>query len=361
MKQTAEKAKEGAGASSAQMSPAYIMALFGGMLGAMLAFCGLLFGLHTSENLPPPAFSNSLCVDEKLSFLRNNPIEAPDLLIIGSSVAWRHVDSNAVVQASPQSKPLNGAFCGLHANQSVYVANWLLDRHPSVRQVVMVVDPLDFAGCWKTPAAVFNREDADSYVYEKAFSWKYYLHYFAPGSLLRNASGIKDQRNDRNDFDPLVFNRYGDGPLHTTNSRGLLYGTPEPLDERCFTALHSLASRLKQDGLPLTVVATPLHPDWKAQQDPTGVFLGSFDEKIAAALSGTGSTYWNADKEWTAPKGAFVDAIHLRWSAAKEFSKALVQQLKLDQIEGNIELLNEDAPKVSRADARGVTRAQTAL
>jgi len=282
------------------------------MLGAMVAFCGLLFGLHASDNLPPPAFSNSLCVDEKLSFLRNHPISSPDLLVIGSSVAWRHFDGDALVQASPGAKPLNGAFCGLHANQSVYVANWLLDREPSVRQVVMIIDPLDFAGCWKVPDAVFNRSDADRYVYEQAPVWKYYLNYFAPGSLLRNALSIKDQRNDRSDFDPLVFNRHGDGPLYTNNSRDLLYGAPEPLDSGCFSALKSLASRLKQDGLPFTVVSTPLHPDWKAQHDPTGAFLDRFDNEVITALSATPAKYWNADKQWTAPEGAFVDAIHLR-------------------------------------------------
>ncbi|WP_167517158.1 hypothetical protein [Pseudomonas luteola] len=45
----------------------------------------------------------------------------------------------------------------------------------------MIIDPLDFAGCWKVPDAVFNRSDADRYVYEQAPVWKYYLNYFAPG------------------------------------------------------------------------------------------------------------------------------------------------------------------------------------
>ncbi|MFG9976623.1 hypothetical protein ACG3QR_33220, partial [Pseudomonas aeruginosa] len=84
-----------------------------------------------------------------------------------------------------------GAFCGLHANQSTYVANWLLDREPSVRQVVMIVDPLDFAGCWKVPDAVFDRTHADQYVYQQASRWGYYMRYFSPRSLLRNAQTVK--------------------------------------------------------------------------------------------------------------------------------------------------------------------------
>ncbi|MBA1246104.1 hypothetical protein JQR86_21300 (plasmid) [Pseudomonas sp. JZ134] len=311
------------------MSAGYLLALFGGMAGALAAFWMLLLGLRGTDNLPPPAFSNSLCVDEKLSFLRENPIESPDLLVIGSSVAWRHIDGDAIVRHSPGTRPLNGAFCGLHANQSVYVANWLLDREPTVRHVLMVVDPQDFAGCWRVSAAVFNRNDVDQYVYEKTSPWLYYMHYFSPGSLMRNALKVKDQRANRIEFDPLVFNRYGDGPLNTVNSRELLYGRPEALDSTCFNALQTLATRLYQEGRQLTVVSTPLHPDWKAQQDPTGVFLANFDQQLATALAPTKAQYWNGDKEWITAKTSFIDAIHLRWSAAQKFSEAMVQEIRI--------------------------------
>jgi hypothetical protein len=321
-------AQEGSDQKQGKSSAGYLLALFGGMLAALAAFCLFLFALRGTNNLPPPAFSNSLCVDEKLSFLREHPIDSPDFLVIGSSVAWRHVDGDVFVESSPGTRPLNGAFCGLRANQSVFVANWLLDREPTIRNVLMVVDPQDFAGCWRVPAEVFNLKDVDQYVYEKASPWLYYMHYFSPGSLMRNALRVKDQRANRIEFDPLVFNQYGDGPLDTVNSRGLLYGRPEPLDETCFNALQTLATRLHQEGRRLTVVSTPLHPDWKAQQDPDGLFLASFDRQLASALRPTKAQYWNGDKEWITARTSFVDAIHLRWSAAQQFSAAMAQQLK---------------------------------
>nr|WP_244308932.1 hypothetical protein [Pseudomonas duriflava] len=299
------------------------------MTGALAVFCLGLLGLSTTDNLPPPAFSNSLCVDEKLSFLRERPVTSPNLLVVGSSVAWRHFDGAAIVNHDPSARPLNGAFCGLHANQSAYVANWLLDREPTIKQVLMIVDPQDFAGCWKIPNEVFNRDDADQYVYGQASRWGYYMRYFSPGSLVRNSLSVKDQRANRIEFDPLVFDRFGDGPLMTENSRGLLYGRPEPLDQTCFDALTALSERLHQEGRSLTVVSTPLHPDWKAQQDPTGTFLADFDRRLVSALASTNAQYWNGDKEWTATPTAFIDAIHLRWSAAQDFSAALAKQLYL--------------------------------
>ena len=244
---------QAAPADRAAMGPAYLIWMGVGLFGSLALFASLILGLRVTGNLPPPAFSNSLCADEKLGFMREHPVPAPNVLVIGSSVAWRHFDGQTVAERAPGVRPLNGAFCGLHANQSVYVANWLLDRETTVEQVLMIVDPLDFAGCSTVATAVFDRRDADAYVYGQGSAWLPYMRYFSPGSLLRNARTVKAQRAGQVEFDPLVFNRYGDGPLDTQNSRELLYGQPEPLDPTCFAALDSLAQRLKREGRPLTV------------------------------------------------------------------------------------------------------------
>lgn len=324
----AESGKTSTASASSQVRSRYLLSLFAGLVGAMTVFCLTLLALDRTGNLPPPAFSNISCADEKLSFMRNNLIQSPNLLIIGSSVAWRHVDGNVLTQALPAVRPMNGAFCGLFANQSTYVGNWLLDREPSIRSVVMIADPQDFAGCWRVPTAVFNREHVDPYVYENASPWSHYLRFFSPKSLARNALTVKAQRAGQIEWDPLVFNRFGDGPLETTNTRELLYGRPEPLDPSCFEALHDMGARLAGEGRQLMVVSTPLHPQWKEKYDPDGTFLADFDKRILDTLSITGGTYWNADKDWSTPVTSFVDAVHMRWSAAQQFSGALAEQIR---------------------------------
>lgn len=315
----------------AQASVVYIVSMLGGVLGALVTFYLVLLTLHATDNLPPPAFSNSLCIDEKLSFMREHPAESPNLLVIGSSVAWRHVDSATVARDSPGTRPLNGGFCGLHANQAVYVANWLLDRQPTVRQVLMIVAPQDFAECQKKPSAVFDREDVDKFVYGGASRWPSYLQYFSPISLIGNARRIKDKRANLIELDPLVFTAFGDGPLKTATSvDGLGYGRPEPLDPTCFKAVQSLAIRLQQEGRQLMVVSTPLHPDWKTREDKNGTFLVNFDTKLREILKITNARYWDADAQWTPVRASFTDAIHLRWSAAQDFSAALARHVSLD-------------------------------
>ena len=304
----------------------YLLSMSAGLITAVALFWLALLALDRTDNLPPPAFSNSICVDEKLSFLRDHPIDSPNLLVVGSSVAWRHVDGHALVNGIPGVKPMNGAFCGLFANQSVYVGNWLLDRMPDITHVVMIADPQDFAGCWRVPDAVFDRNDADAYVYDRASPWGYYMRYFSPRSLARNALDIKAKRAGLIEWDLLVFNRYGDGPLPTSERRSLLYGKPEALDRNCFAALRALGERLEAEGRRFTMVSTPLHPQWKQLYDPDGSFLADFDKRILDSLGSTGS-YWNADKDWQPPEDAFVDAVHMRWSAAQQFSSALAEQL----------------------------------
>lgn len=313
--------------AAAAMRPAYLIWMGVGLFGSLALFAGLILGLRVTGHLPPPAFSNSLCADEKLAFMREHPVQAPNLLVVGSSVAWRHFDGQTVADQAPGVRPLNGAFCGLHANQAVYVANWLLDRELTVQQVLMIVDPLDFAGCSSVAAAVFDRGDADAYVYGQGSAWLPYMRYFTPGSLLRNARTVKAQRAGLVEFDPLIFNRYGDGPLQTRNSRELLYGQPEALDPTCFAALDSLAQRLKREGRQLTVVATPLHPQWKAGHDSQGRLLAEFDGALRQTLDRSGAKFWNADRDYAVGESAFVDAIHLRWSAAQALSVDLAAHL----------------------------------
>ncbi|MEO5659190.1 MAG: hypothetical protein ABIQ90_05230 [Polaromonas sp.] len=323
--------------AQASLSLGYMASVLGGILGALAAFYGLLFMLHASGNLPPPAFSNSLCVDEKLSFLREQPPASPNLLVIGSSVAWRHFDGATVSQRAQGIRPLNGAFCGLHANQSVYVANWLLDRQPSVRQVLLIAAPQDFADCHKKPDAVFSRNDADDFVYGGASRWPYYLQYFSPVSLIGNARRVKDKRANRIPLDPLVFTAFGDGPLNTAASiNGLGYGRPEPLDAACFQAVQSLATRLQKEGRQFIVVSSPLHPDWKAREDADGKFIADFNARLLDVVRTANTNtnthndnrYWNADGEWTTARASFTDAIHLRWSAVQDFSAVLATHLQ---------------------------------
>jgi hypothetical protein len=305
----------------------YLVAMAGGGALAMLGFLVTLAGLNATGHLPPPALSNSLCVDEKLSFMRQTPANDPNLLVIGSSVAWRGLDSAALHAAAPRVRPLNGAFCGLHVNQAQFTMDWLLGRFANVDTVLMMGVPEDFTDCTETPAAVFNRDSADRYVFGRGPAWPFYLEYFDPVSLIRNATKVAAQRSNRIPFDPLVFTRDGDGPLDVeTATAPLGYHSMPPMDEACFGALRQMAAGAVASGRRFIYVQMPLKPEWSRSYDPDGKVHDLFAAKLDHALAGTGGHSWDASTQAPLPDAAFTDAIHLRWSAVAGLSRSIGQQ-----------------------------------
>jgi hypothetical protein len=302
----------------------YLVALLGSLAGSFALFYVFLFGLGATGHLPPPSFANSICVDEKLAHLRAQPPVSPNLLVIGSSIAWRHFDGDVVRQDNPQARPLNGAFCGLTANQSTFAGDWLLQHYPDVREVLMIASPHDFEGCGRHPSAVFDKADADRFVFGGDSPWPYYIKYFAPGALLRNASGIAAKRAGGEVMDPLVFDRYASGPMETTSVRDtLLYGPVQHFDQACFDALERFAREMRRTGRRLMVASTPMHPAWKRLNDPANVMQDAFGARLRQVLTPLGGEFWDGDGARVVGEPAFYDGIHLRWSAVAPYTAAL--------------------------------------
>ena len=307
--------------------PRYMIAILGGLIAALAAFCATYGTLYMTGYLPPPPLSNNVCADEKLVFFRDNPPADPNFLVIGSSVAWRNINSAVIARGLPGARPVNGGFCGMQVNQSAFIADWMLDRWPDVGRVLLVVSPLDFTTCMGT-GQVFDPADVNRFVFEHDAMWSFYLRYFDPVSLRRN---IERQINDREQARILQvdrsFTKYGDGPQDTHANRGLFYGEMANPDPRCFTALRSLATKLAEQGRHFEVVVTPIHPGWKAEFDPDHSYLSRFTMRLAAALDGTKARLWNADAAQVVDKSAFTDAVHVRWTAATRLTSAIVDRL----------------------------------
>jgi hypothetical protein len=312
--------------------PAYLGTFLGSLLGMFALYYGVLLALAGTGNLPPPALTNSLCIDEKFASMRQEHPAAPTLLVVGSSVAWRHFDGETVTRAAPATVPFNGGMCGRSINQTAYATEWLLGRFGSVRDVLLIASPQDFDSCPASSTAFFDRDDVDDYVFGQASSWLLYTRYFSLLSLVRNALSIADKRSGADRVDPLVFDRYGSGPLGGDGVRGtLLYGKVAEADPACLEALSQLASTLRREGRRLMVVSTPLHPEWRRLNDPRGEYLGRLNAAVGMALAGTGAEYWDSNSSPSVDAGDFFDAIHLRWAAVPEFTHDVVKAFRLDR------------------------------
>jgi hypothetical protein len=308
----------------------YMLAIAGGVVTALAMFCAFYATLYVTGYLPPPPLTNNVCADEKLVFLRENTPVDPNFLVVGSSVAWRNIDSEVIASNLSDTRPLNGGFCGMQINQSAFIADWMIDQWPSIERVLLVVSPLDYTRC-KGSGQVFDPVDARKFVLERQPMWSFYLRYFDPISLRRN---INRQIQDREQARILNmeggFTKYGDGPLDTNENRGLFYGAMPASDPSCFSALRSFATELAGQGRSLMVVSTPIHPKWKLQYDADGSFRTRFAQDMQRSLQGTGAQLWNADDAATLGASAFTDAIHVRWSSAEILTKEIVERLSVN-------------------------------
>ena len=314
-----------AGSSRAQASPGthrqcrvfqgpvgYLAVVVGTIVASMSAFVALLLGLDVAGLKPPPAFTNSYCLDAKLEFLRRYPPQRPTHLVVGSSIAWRNIDAAAIAREHPQARPLNGAFCGLALNQSVFAARFLIGRLPGISDVLVVVDPFDLSNCRASKTALFDEADVSAYL-SGASDLDFYFKYFDPFSLLVNAIGRKE-----------VFTPYGDGPLDTDRSFGLVYGPPRTIQLECLAALRAFAVDMQRQGIALTVTTMPLMSGWSREHDPDGKARKGFGRELELALAGTQVRMWDAWSAIEVPAADYTDAVHLRWSATGRFTRRLV-------------------------------------
>ncbi|MBL6080768.1 hypothetical protein JMJ56_22385 [Belnapia sp. T18] len=311
---------------------AYLVSFLGSLAVMFALYYGSLLGLSATGNLPPPALTNSLCIDEKFAFMRQERPEAPNMLVVGSSVAWRHFDGDTMTHASPEAVPFNGGMCGRSINQTGYAAEWLLGHFGTVRDVLLIASPQDFNSCPASSTAFFDRGDVDDYVFGQANPWLLYTRYFSLVSLVRNALSIADKRSGADRVDPLVFDKYGSGPLGGDGVRGtLLYGKVAEADPACLEALSRLATKLRQEGRRFMVVSTPLHPEWRRLHDANGEYMGRLNAAIGTALAESGAEYWDSNSSPSLAASDFFDAIHLRWTAVPEFTGDLVKAFHLDR------------------------------
>jgi hypothetical protein len=304
----------------------YLAGCFGTVLACYATIvCGLLF-LRATDNLPPPIVANSLCLDEKLQWIgRDLPSSPPDLLVFGSSVAWRHFDGQKAVELGLAKDPYNLGFCGMNLGQTAFIVKYFLSKYNfrSPLRVIVIASPQDFEGCTSPEQPAFPTREADEAIFSSMGRLALYLKNIDFVPLVRNALIVKAMRRGVNALDSLMFTRSGDGPLDTDESRGLTYGRINKFNQDCFSALRNIATQLSDQRVQFVLVLTPINPRWISEYDSHHSTLNELRSRIAATLKGTNARIWDASESKLFSEPDFPDAIHLRWSAAGRLTAAI--------------------------------------
>lgn len=316
----ARRPHDGAVMADGSVSAWHYLAILGMTIALTAAgFVGVVMVLDVAGRRPPPAFSNSYCLDAKLAALRENPPLQPTHLILGSSVAWRNVSAETVREQHPEVRPLNASFCGLMVNQSAFVGRYFLQRYPTVSDVLLLLDPLDMSACRSSKTEIFNPADVSHYL-SGGNDLLSYFKYFDVVSLVGNAFNTVNAASVA-----YPVTRLGDGPLLRDESHDLVYGPPPAVQPACVAALAAFAAEIDRSGRHLVVATMPLLEDWSDRYDRDSRSRKELARSIRAALAGTGADFWDGWAAVALPRADYFDALHLHWRAVPGFTRQLMQ------------------------------------
>ena len=306
-----------------------ILAGFVALVGGLTAV-GVAIAHFAPGNMPAPAISTLVHMDEKLRFIRERPALDPTILAVGSSVTWRQVAGGAFdAVAGGAGGFLNGGTALLQAHQTRTMARFYLDHFPNVRTLLVLVSLPDFSDCTTQPERLVALEDAARYAFNDWPAPYFYFRYVSPQRYLRTAMTLPERRTPMTG--DLYLDAYGSGPLQVpdTMKRGLRYGKIAR-DPACIAALDGLIADTEARGVQLVLVFAPIHPDYQARYPAETAWLGEVASQVAAAVKRSGKKTVVLDyiRDPSFKGQDFFDAFHLQWNAVKVLSERIVGSLR---------------------------------
>ena len=290
------------------------------VLGWLVFGVGLLGLLEFKGRLAPPPLSATLCIDEKISFLRNRDLSQVRIMGAGSSATWRNLDMS--VFGLDPTKALNAAPCFLHIDQTAFLVSLLAEMMPNLQNVITIVAPRDFENCSPQLTQIFDPALGTAFIQKQIPVWLPYVVNMRAPYILRTAITLPSER-------ALNQDAYGSSPLKQANS-----WRPAPVfDERCFVAFKNYSLAMAQKQVRLWIATVPTMPEWADSYDPTGVIIKRWTHRLKE-LSQSG-THIVDGREISFRSEQFADSVHLLSPFDREFSQFVAERsrsgLKLER------------------------------
>lgn len=308
----------------------YVIGMALGALATPAVLLSLYLGVsrYLPDHLPAPAITSLEPLDEKLRYLRDRfDGETPDVLTVGSSITWRHLDGDTLVRAAGGDLTvLNGGTGLLKTHQTRAMVQFYLDRFPGIVTIATFVGLPDFDDCKRRPASLMDPEDAAAYAFEQAEPLPLYLEYFAPVRYVRTGLNLPERTEPLTG--DLWQDEYGSGPMQIPQEmqEGLRYGRID-LDPLCIDQLVALAVDMEAAGKRFVIVFAPTHPDyWKYYPGGLNRLRATIAQvKQRVRPHGAQVVDMHVDPDYLAAD--FWDAFHMQWAAVRRFTAEIAPAL----------------------------------
>lgn len=301
---------------------AYLLGLCAGGLAAVTAIAGgFAAAMHLRpQNLIAPAISSVESVNEKFRFLRNRPDLDPQVIAVGSSITWRHIDG-AALSAGTGASVLNGATGLLAVHQTRALTRLYMDLYPRAATFVMLTSLTDFGACTRN-GTLFRPDDAAAYIRRERAELFFYLKYL---TLARYYAAARSWPEATTPFTgDRWLDAYGSSPMQVAD-RGLRYGAL-PFDATCVEELKRFSSELRARGRQLAVVVMPARPEYLARYPDAAMQLDTVIDEAEPQFRTDGNLLVDF-RDVAVESADFWDAFHLQWSAVRRINPALTAKL----------------------------------
>lgn len=298
----------------------FLFVFFAAVFLGFAAIGAAALALRRQGLLSSPPLTATHCIDSKFTQMRGAPLDDRTLVAVGSSATWRNIDMAVFERRIPGVRAYNAAPCFLHADQTAFLAEFLLEHMPRVRSVVTVVTPRDFESCSPHETAFFDPDLARAYLFQRVPGWVVRVAGFRPLHLLRDARRIRWEHEKG----PLVTHddAYGSSILRYPNDARV----PWKIDERCYAGLTRLETVAAEAGARLAVVIFPVMPRWAAEVDPDGTAIEGWVQEVRNSLRLDGSLLIDGRVlAWDDTR--FADPVHVVYPHHKTLSRFIIDEM----------------------------------
>ena len=276
-----------------------------------------------------PVLTNSISFDAKAHELRRLRIEHIDIMAIGSSMTLNNLKTSTIDKFIPDdARYYNLASWGL----TLADLEWLIDLFIDVydpKVIIMASSPLDFQPSKQKLTSALNLS-----TYINGF-WEGY-YFIRNLELLRLFD--RQQLYERykaagnNSYHLLSFDKGGgvNFDIAPQNIDSTRWNRPfDPPQAEQYKNLERICDKLKKQDIIFVFAQVPLKRDYYSGYKEQ---LNEHFNLSKSIVEGSGHLYLNLHNENIYKNTFFCDQIHLNGNGAVQFTRALMEQLPMEQL-----------------------------
>ena len=282
---------------------------------------GMFYYFYTvgGNDLPAPAFSNSISFNEKIDFIRDKDLSGIEYIAIGSSMTLNNIDSEVMVKHLGENY-LNLGSWGFKISDSERFLKEMIGFFPDLKAVFISTTFVDFS-------AEVRNISVDYGLVKRSVKYNLgFLPYILSLDLRYMYSNSKTNTRRvlyQDSYDNLVYDEYG----------GAILGIPEKkidpvrwnnniadfdVSEKELGHLKSLIGFLKNQNIE-TIIAVP--PQREGLMDDQNLALIKSEiERIRKTTESSGGRFFSSFDYGIWPDSLFVDYCHLNKAGAEKYT-----------------------------------------